>query len=194
MITMEDPGEQLVGEYLKEVKDCEFIAYNIKTTDQQGEIDVVGIDTKAMKIYLCEVATHLETGIQYTKNNRPDNVDRMTKKFKKDSSYAKKFPEYTPIFMLWTPIVRIPKKINPTNNQEQDLLTIKKRLKQEKNINLDLICNEKFLSCIEALELKVSNKTEDLKSPISRYIQIKTKLQKHVELLKKRTTQQEKTL
>ncbi|MCP5069858.1 MAG: hypothetical protein GY946_25095 [bacterium] len=32
-------GEKICGEWLRHVKDCEFVQYNLKTTKVQGEID-----------------------------------------------------------------------------------------------------------------------------------------------------------
>jgi hypothetical protein len=60
---MQNLGEEIAGEYLKVIKGCEFIEYNLYTPDVQGKIDVVGIDVvgidvKNKKLYVCEVATH----------------------------------------------------------------------------------------------------------------------------------------
>ena len=60
---MQNIGEELAGEYLKIVKGCDFVEYNLYTPDIQGEIDVVGIDVRSKKIYICEVAIHLITGL-----------------------------------------------------------------------------------------------------------------------------------
>ncbi len=52
--------------------------------DVQGEIDVVGINLKSSKIYVCEVAVHLPTGLHYVKDKQPNNVDKLTENFSKD--------------------------------------------------------------------------------------------------------------
>jgi len=118
---MENPGEHLVGQYLRHLKNCDFVEYNLQTKFKQGEIDVVGINSDEKQVYICEVATHLETGLQYTKNNRPDNVERFKSKFIKNIKYAKdNFQGYDCHYMLWSPIVKIPKKKDTINNQEQD--------------------------------------------------------------------------
>ena len=57
---MANVGEILVGDYLRIKHDCDFIDYNVYTRDSQGEIDVVGIDNKLKKVYVCEVAIHHE--------------------------------------------------------------------------------------------------------------------------------------
>jgi hypothetical protein len=79
---MENIGETLVGDYLKVILGCDFVEFNLYTPDVQGEIDVVGINAKAKKIYICEVATHLVTGLMYVnpQDKTPDNVDRLSKK------------------------------------------------------------------------------------------------------------------
>ncbi len=41
---MQNPGEEFVGEYLRHIRGCEFVQYNLQTTDVQGEIDVIGIN------------------------------------------------------------------------------------------------------------------------------------------------------
>jgi hypothetical protein len=80
----------------------------VYTRDAQGEIDVVGIDNKSRTVYICEVAIHLTTGLQYTKDKRPDTCQRLIAKFTKDIEYAEKyFPDYAKNLMLWSPIVRI---------------------------------------------------------------------------------------
>jgi hypothetical protein len=73
---MQNPGEEIVGEYLKAILNCDFVEYNLHTPDIQGEIDVVGINAENKIVYICEVATHLITGLQYVKNKRPDNIAR----------------------------------------------------------------------------------------------------------------------
>ena len=100
-------GEEICGEWLRHVKKCEFIQYNVRISDVQGEIDVIGINLAERTVYACEAAVHLITGLQYVRNNHPDNVPRLTSKFQKDINYIRKaFPEYKHVFMLWSPIVK----------------------------------------------------------------------------------------
>jgi Holliday junction resolvase-like predicted endonuclease len=104
---MQNIGEEITGAWLQVCEDCEFIQYNLQTPDIQGEIDVIGINTKQKILYICEVAIHLVTGMQYVKNNQPDNVAKFLKKLNKDIDYAEKyFPDYTWKYMLWSPIVK----------------------------------------------------------------------------------------
>ena len=125
---MQNPGEEIVGEYLKAILNCDFVQYNLNIPGIQGEIDVVGINLNDKNLYVCEVATHLVTGMQYTKNKRPDNVDRFVSKFSKNIIYAKNyFSGYTKHFMLWSPIVKSGRKnsvYNPRRFHEQYLVKI----------------------------------------------------------------------
>ena len=177
---MENPGEHLVGQYLRTEKNCDFVEYNLQTKFIQGEIDVVGIDSAKKQIYICEVATHLETGLQYVKNNKTDNVERFISKFTKNIEYAKRnFQEYKCHFMLWSPIVKIPKKEDSTNNQERDLQEIKAFLKKEFGVELELVYNQKYLNCIEELRKTAKQTTQEMSSPIMRFLQIEEKLKIH---------------
>lgn len=174
---MEDPGEHLVGEYLRAVKGCDFIEYNLQTKFVQGEIDVVGIDSNSNRVYICEVATHLETGLQYVKNNHPDNIDRFVSKFSKNIEYANKhFSEYQIVFMLWTPIIRIPKKVNAIHNQLRDIEAIRDEIKNKYNVEVDLVYNKRYMDCIGELRKVARITTQAMSSPIMRFLQIEEKL------------------
>ena len=94
-------GEEIVAAYLQHIKGCEFIQQNLYTPDVQGEMDVVGIDLETRTIYVCEVAIHLVTGLQYVKDSQPNNINKLTEKFSKDIEYTNKyFPDYIKHFML----------------------------------------------------------------------------------------------
>ena len=88
---MQNVGEEIAGEYLKIIKGCSFVEYNLYTPDVQGEIDVVGVDVLSNVLYVCEVAVHLVTGLQYVnaKVKQPDNVNRFSKNFLKISNMPK---------------------------------------------------------------------------------------------------------
>jgi hypothetical protein len=174
-------GEEIAGTYLKVCKNCDFVEYNLYTTEVQGEIDVVGIDTKNKKVFICEVAIHLETGIQYTnKQNQPDNYNRFVKKFEKDITYANnRFDEtYEKTFMLWSPIVKNQKE-TAKHNQLKALNDVQEYLKKIHNVDLQLIINQTFLDCLDNLRTYAGKQSEELKSPILRLMQIEYKLGRH---------------
>jgi len=176
---MQNPGEEIVGEYLKLFLKCDFVEYNLYTPDVQGEIDVVGINPKDKIVYICEVATHLITGLQYVKNQQPENVERFTRKFRKNIHYANKyFEDYEKHFMLWSPIVKN-QCSTAKHNQIRDIEEIKENLRIEFGVVLEPIINQEYLNCLIKLRAYAAKETKELKSPILRLMQIEEKLTKH---------------
>jgi hypothetical protein len=177
---VQNPGEEVVGEYLKIILGCDFVEYNLYTPDIQGEIDVVGINAKKNIIYVCEVATHLVTGIQYVKNKQPDNVDRFVKKFRKNIEYANKyFADYEKHFMLWTPIVKN-QGPNAKHNQLNDIKRIQEVLRLEYRVEIEPVINREYSNCLADLRKYAAKESKELKSPILRLMQIEEKLLKHL--------------
>ena len=179
---MENPGEHLVGQYLKEVKGCDFVEYNLQTKYVQGEIDVIGINSNEKFIYVCEVATHLQgLGLQYTKDKHPDNVGRLVGKFEKDIEYTNKnFPDFKKEFMLWTPIARN-SKAGSSTNPFRDLKEIKEKIKAKYDIDLKIVANESYFEAIKELRIVAAKRTDEMNSPIMRFLQIEEKLKKYFE-------------
>ncbi len=176
---MQNIGEELVGEYLKIAKGCDFVEYNLYTPDIQGEIDVVGIDLSG-KVYICEVAIHLTTGLMYGTGGQPDNVGRFLKKFGKNIAYAEEyFKDHEKHFMLWSPIVKNQRE-GAKHNQLKDVLEIKDLIKKNYGYNLELIINHEFQSCFNALKDYARKETKELKSSVLRLMQIEEKLEKHL--------------
>src|SRR5262245_4894826 len=104
---MENTGERFVGDYLRFIKGCDFVDFNVYTKKSQGEIDVIGVNHAQRSVFICEVVTHLTTGIQYVKDARPDTADRLIRKFLKDIEYGTDaFKDYDVQYMLWSPVVR----------------------------------------------------------------------------------------
>ena len=173
-------GEELVASYLQYILGCEFIQKNLYTVDTQGEIDVVGINLKEQRVYLCEVAIHLITGLQYTKGTAPNNVQKLTEKLNRDIEYAKKyFPEYNKHVMLWTPIVKRGKD-GSKYSQAKDIEQIRSNIATQHGIEVEFIINEKFLSCLREMRAYAAKATAELKCPVMRFMQIEERLNKHV--------------
>ncbi|MBN2210600.1 MAG: hypothetical protein JW709_04315 [Sedimentisphaerales bacterium] len=172
-------GEELVAAYLEHIKGCEFIQQNLYTPDVQGEIDVVGINLKTKSIYVCEVAIHLVTGLMYVTDRKTNNVNKLNDKFSKDIDYANTyFSEYNKHFMLWSPIVK-KSKATSKHNQMKDLEDIQQNIFQKYGVTVDLIINDKFLSCLHELREHAKKETKELKSPVLRLMQIEEYLKKH---------------
>lgn len=179
-------GEEICGEWLKHIKGCEFVTYNLKV-DRGGEIDVVGIDIKDRHVYVCEVAIHLQTGIRYVdpKTKRPDNVNRFTKKFLKDCNYIRKaFPGYKATYMLWSPIVRVQKQ-ETKYNQMEALQQVVANCRDQHGIEVALVINQTFWDCLEELRNHARKESKELFSSVMRYMQIETKLRDHLDHLQK---------
>ena len=173
-------GEELVSSYLRYIRGCEFIQKNLYTVDTQGEIDVVGINLKEKSVYICEVAIHLITGLQYTKGTAPNNVQKLTQKLSRDIEYANAyFAEYKKHVMLWSPIVKNGKD-NSKHNQTRDIEKIKGNILTKYDIEVEFVMNEKFLSCIHEMRSFASTVTAELKCPVMRLMQIEERLKKHV--------------
>jgi hypothetical protein len=173
-------GEQLVSSYLRYIRKCDFIQTNLYTVDAHGEIDVVGVNLKERRVYVCEVAVHLTTGLQYVKDRRPNNIQKLTDKFSRDIEYARKYlAEYEQHFMLWSPIVKNSQG-SPVYNQLGHLTEISAQLKAKYKVDLECVVNEKFLACLQELRAFARDQTEELQCPLLRLIQIEEYLGKHV--------------
>lgn len=177
---MMNVGEQLVSSYLRYVRGCEFIQTNLYTVEAQGEIDVVGINLQEKRVYICEVAIHLTTGLQYVKDKRPNNIQKLTDKFSRDIEYAAKyFAEYERHFMLWSPIVRNSQG-QAQYNQMGHLAAVTAKIKEKYEVDLECIVNEAFHSCLKELRQFAAAQTAELQCPLLRLLQIEELLGVHL--------------
>jgi Holliday junction resolvase-like predicted endonuclease len=182
---MQNIGEEIAGEYLKIVKGCDFVQYNLHTPGIQGEIDVIGINIKEKSLYICEVAIHLVTGLQYVSSEKKtDNVKRFLKKFHKDIQYANKyFKDYQKHFMLWSPVVKNQSE-RARDNQLRDVKEVAESIRNEHGYDLELVINRQFQKCLDELRNHAKQETKELKSPVLRLLQIEEKLKQHLKKLK----------
>ncbi|KAB8333556.1 YraN family protein [Scytonema tolypothrichoides VB-61278] len=177
-------GEEIAGLYLQIEKGCNFVQYNLYTPDVQGEIDVVAINFHERVVYICEVAVHLITGLQYVKDARPDTEARLIKKFNKDIDYAERsFPDFTRIYMLWSPIVR-DSAPHAKHDQMIAVGNVRTNIQQTRGVDIQLLINEAYYDCLIRLREYAATRTEELKSPVLRLFQIESFLGRH---LKRRT-------
>lgn len=176
-------GEEICGEWLRHVKQCEFVQYNLRTPDVQGEIDVIGISLATHTVYACEVAIHLTTGLQYVKDKRPDNVPRLTAKFRKDVKYIRKaFPEYTHVFMLWSPVVRN-QRTGSKYNQGGDVDRVVQAIQREYDVTVQPVINENFQEKLNDLRRMATEETKELDSSVTRLMQVEEHLRRHLKRL-----------
>lgn len=173
-------GEEICGEWLRHMKGCAFVQYNVRTTDVQGEIDVVGINLVKRTVYACEVAVHLVTGLQYVKANRPDNVSRLTAKLRKDIAYLRKaFPEFQHVLMLWSPVVRN-QGSGAKHNQADDVRAIVTALAQDPGIEVVPIINQDFQQALDELRNHARWETKEMGSTVMRFLQVEERLKLHL--------------
>lgn len=172
-------GEQLVASYLQYIRECEFTQMNLYTVDSQGEIDVVGIDLNRKKVYVCEVAIHLTTGLQYVKDRRPNNIQKLTDKFSRDIEYTNShFADYEKHFMLWSPVVK--GKGGAQYDQLRHIEAIDQNIKTSFGVSIEFVVNERFRECLLEMRAFAKSKTADLKCPVMRLLQIEEHLAKHL--------------
>jgi len=180
-------GEEIAGLYLQIKLGCDFVQYNLYTPDVQGEIDVVAINFRDKVIYVCEVAVHLVTGLQYVKDAQPDTAERFLKKFVKDINYAEKaFPDFQKVYMLWSPIVRDAGP-NAKHNQVKAVEHVREQIRITRGVEIELVINERYHSYLQELRTYAATRTEELKSPVLRLFQIEALLDKHISRRAKKT-------
>ena len=94
-------GEYIVGAYLKIIKSCNFVDYNVRHPGGGlkglNELDVVGLDFENKTAYLCEVTTHI-TGLLYRDNKT--TVERIKNKYERQKEYANKHLLDFPLILL----------------------------------------------------------------------------------------------
>lgn len=184
---MPDAGEEIVGLYLKEIKGCESIRIRVSHPDYDGDIDVIGIDRKNMIVYICEVVTHLPTGLLYVnrKTKKPDNVRKLVEKFRKDVDFAKQnYEGFEHVFMLWSPIAKTPSR-HGKYDQIEDVNEVKAKLEDELGVELNLVINHEYARCLSALREYAASQSKELASPLLRFMQIEEWLKSHLERLDK---------
>jgi len=169
-------GEEIVSEYLRYIKSCDFVEKNLHFPDSQGELDVLGINLEKKIIYACEVAIHIR-GLQYVKNiggkNSINNKNKIKEKFIRDKEFLKRyFSGYKHVYMFWSPVV------GKGRNQEGQLKEAVNELKNEHDIDIELIINQKFLECIEELRKYAGKQKNNIDTPITRFLQIEEHLKR----------------
>lgn len=154
-----EPGEYLVGAYLKLIEECDVVDYNVRVPggglEGLGELDVVGLNFKTKTAYVCEVTTHI-LGLLY--KNKVESVERVRRKHERQRQYAKKFLDTfeSHRFMFWSPVV-------PRGYLTTNLAKIK---------GLDLVINGHYKQCIDQLRELARTATHETQNPSFRVLQI----------------------
>jgi hypothetical protein len=153
-----DVGEFMVGAYLQLRLNCDVVDYNVRPPggglDGLEELDVVGLDLKTDRAYICEVTTHIR-GLLY-KDNRT-TVERIKKKHERQKRYGAKYLEqFKCQYMFWSPVV-------PVGFITQGLARLP---------DLELIINGEYKRRIEELRDLARSTTHDARNPVFRVLQV----------------------
>ncbi len=153
-----DVGEYLVGAYLQLVLGCDVVDYNARPPGGGmgglEEIDVIGLDLRSHRAYLCEVTTHIR-GVLYGDNQT--TVERIAKKHERQKRYGSQCLEnFECEYMFWSPVVPIG--------------FITKHLAELKD--LQLIINGEYKKRIGELRALAAETTHDARNPVFRVFQI----------------------
>ncbi len=153
-----DIGEFIVGGYLQLKLECDVVDYNVRPPGGglQGleELDVVGLNLKQHKAYLCEVTTHIR-GLQYKDNKT--TAERVQQKHERQVWYGKNYlHDFSCEYMFWSPVVPVG--------------YITDRLEQLPN--LQLIINGEYKRRIGELRQLAAQTTHDARNPFFRMLQI----------------------
>lgn len=154
-----EPGEYIVGAYLKVILGCDVIDYNVRPPGGGlaglSELDVVGLDFKNHTAYLCEVTTHIR-GLMYGTN--PQTIDKIRQKHERQRAYAttylSNFPHHR--YMFWSPVV-------PTGFLTAELAKLE---------TLEVIVNQSYTSRIDELRVQAKLLSHDVGNPFFRTLQI----------------------
>ena len=153
-------GEYIVGAYLKLVKECDFVEYNVRRPGGKlaglNELDVMGLDFKNKTAYLCEVTTHLD-GLKYQSGKRT-TIESVRNKYAQLREYAdthlpRVFPKRH--FMFWSPVV--------SAGIEMELKEID---------GLELVINKDYTAYVRLLQELAKKGTYDTGNPTFRVLQI----------------------
>jgi hypothetical protein len=173
-------GEEITAAYLRAVKGCEFTQHNLQTVGAQGEIDVIGLNLKKKRLYVCEVAIHLTSGLRYVKNKRPNTAPKLIEKFSRDIEYAQKYyPKFQKHYMIWSPVVKSARAASK-ENQVRSITEIQQAIRNKYSVEIEAIINKRFSQCLDELRKHAAKTREELKSPVLRYLQIEEYLKAHI--------------
>jgi len=157
---MPEPGEELVGTWLRYIEGCDFVDYNVVVPKGQGEIDVVGIKLDGRRAFICEVASH--TGGLGYKNP----VTVLTDKFERAFQYARaRLAGFDHTYMFWCPIVR-------SGNQKIAVEAAVTAAREAHGVDVVVIDNKRFVDEIARLRAEATKETRNSPHPVMRLMQI----------------------
>jgi hypothetical protein len=156
-----DMGESLVGAYLRYGEECDFVVYGTQT-EGQGEIDVIGFKIEQRRVWLCEVATHLD-GLQYGSGGAAGTLTKVRQKVERAISFSDRmFPGQEKHFEWWSP------RAGPSLTVGFE--SIERELGGETSI--EFIVNAEYAKRVAVLVEKAREGTKATPEPFFRSLQI----------------------
>jgi hypothetical protein len=157
-----DMGESLVGAYLRYLAKCDFVVYGTQT-EKQGEIDVIGFQVEQRRVWMCEVATHLD-GLQY----RGGTLAKARQKVERAVAFGDlMFPGQQRRFEWWSPKAG-PSLLEGLEELATELTT--------EDTAVEFIVNASYAERVCALLAEAEKGTKATPEPFFRSLQILTHL------------------
>jgi hypothetical protein len=131
---MLEMGEYVVDAYLKLIKDCQHVLYNVRA-GKQGEVNVVGLELRRRIVYICEVKTHIK-GLLISRKGLDVTVETIRKQLEGLLKYGERWSRgFTPKYMFWSPNV-------PKGKKTAQLRQIRRTLKSDIEIVINSECKK----------------------------------------------------
>jgi hypothetical protein len=171
-----DINELLVSAYLEHVLGCDMVETHAYIGERADCIDVIGVNTRQWKVYVCEVENHLLSSKTVVGQSTANHVDKCVTKFRHITRYSnQRYEGFEKSYMLWTPVIAEHNHefVRNPNNDLNEIVTL---VKIECGVELEVIANEKFNFCLKELRYAVGNTKKLFHSPVLRFIQMEEQL------------------
>ncbi len=157
-------GEYIVGAYLSQVLDCNYVQYNVRAPGGGikglNELDVVGFRLQAGEAILCEVTTHI-TGLLV--GDFKKTILKIRRKHEWQKMYATQYlAQFSVRYMYWSPVV--------------NSAYLKTELKKLSDEGLEIIINGRYSACVEEMRQQARKVSCDVGNPFFRTLQILERL------------------
>lgn len=181
-MTQPQPGEQLVGAYLRVIKQCDLVTYNQRSMEQgdQMELDVLGVKSTpdGQRIFACEVVTHLDGQLysgtpssdewdEYGNDSYQYSLERISEKFERIVHYLNVVFDDLSLakIQLWSPYVS-------EGYQTKGLAEVVDRTEREHEPSVQLVINDDYTDRIDDLRDAAGSSSKDYSETGFRYLQI----------------------
>ncbi|ELZ40425.1 hypothetical protein [Halorubrum tebenquichense] len=181
-MTHPQPGEQLVGAYLRVIEECDLVTYNQRSMERgdQMELDVLGVKStpEGQRIVACEVITHLDGQLysgspdtdewaDYGNDSYQYSLERITEKFERIVAYLRGVFDDLELaeIQLWAPYVS-------EGYQTDGLAEVAERTEADHGVRVRLVLNETYTARMTELREAAGSLTKDYSETGFRYLQI----------------------